>query len=347
MIVNEIFAKRQTIVVYTVKELTKMLDDQRLVLREVNAGQARMIRRYILDNVIQEQIYLPPIVAAIESGSLADGRPDSLIIIDGSQRMKALTQLESAVSRMTSSDDVAEQKKGFTLHYMLNQIEVAVQVFEGLSPKEMDQLYIDLNTKGKKVSLSKRISYDSRNEVNSLTNRLLKSHQLLRKAGVELEKAAVMRPRNTNLVSLSQLRRLVGYFMTGKVVSGKIAMHSESTGEVEETYELLMTWFDELFNLHDAKTIGDYKVSMLASYSVLSALTQYAYSGVENETYAVKQQTIQERMRKLSHVNWSPKQDVWKKFDGDERGKDKFYYLKHDKKTNQALIDWLRLEGGE
>lgn len=347
MIVNEIFSKKQTMVVYSVKELTDMLENERLALREVNEGQARMIRRYILENVVQEQIYLPPIVAAIERGSLEDGRPDSLIVIDGTQRMKAFSQLGGAVSRMTSSDDAAEQKQGFTLHYMLNKIQVAVQVFEGLSSKEMDQLYIDLNTKGKKVSLSKRISYDSRNEVNLLTNRLLESHQLLRKAGVELEKTAVMRPRNKNLVSLSQLRRLVGYFMTGKAINGKISMRSENIAQVDECFDILMSWFDELFKLHDAKTIGDYKLSMLASYPLLSALTQYVYGGIENEGFAVKKETIQRRMRNLSHLDWSQKQEIWKTFDGSVRGKDKYYYLNQDKKTNKALIDWLRLEGGD
>ncbi|WP_194841422.1 DNA sulfur modification protein DndB [Sporosarcina obsidiansis] len=347
MLVNEVFSKKQTIVVYSVKELTEMLADERLVLRDINKGQVLMIRRYIVDNIEEEQIYLPPIVARIESGSLDDGKPDKLIIIDGTQRVKALTQLEAATSRLINSEDPKEQKRGFTLHYMLHDIQVAVQIFEGLTTSEADQLYIDLNTKGKKVSLSKRIAYDSRNEINQLTNKVLKHNRLLRKAGVEQEKIAVLRPKNKNLLSLSQLRRLTGYFMTGKPVTGKLNMSSENIVHTEEVFDLINSWFDELFELYPADKIGDYEESMLASFPLLSALAQYAYEGLEQETFETKREMIQHRMQRLAHIDWSRDQEIWRKFDGTIKGKAKYYYLHHDKKTNDALVSWLRLEGGE
>jgi hypothetical protein len=77
------------------------------------------------------------------------------------------------------------------------------------------------------VSLSKRIAYDTRNEINRITNDILRDNGFLREAGVELEKRAVMRPTNQNLLSLSQL-------------------HSE------ENSELITGWFRELFALHPA-----------------------------------------------------------------------------------------------
>lgn len=39
-----------------------------------------------------------------------------------------------------------------------------------------------------------------------MTNEILQVNELLKVAGVEQEKHAVMRPKNKNLVSLSQLR---------------------------------------------------------------------------------------------------------------------------------------------
>ncbi|EGQ26808.1 hypothetical protein HMPREF9372_1199 [Sporosarcina newyorkensis 2681] len=347
MIINEVFSTRQSMFVYSVSELAEMLEDHRLHLREVNTGQVRMIRRYILENAEEGQIYLPPIVAMIQQGSLDDGKPKSLAIIDGTQRVKALAHLEAAVSKLINSDDPSEQKQGFTLHYMLPNVQVAVQVFEGLEQKQADQLYIDLNTKGKKVSLSKRISYDSRNEVNQLTNRILEGNEQLQKAGVELEKTAIMRPRNKNLLSLSQLRRLVGFFMTGKTVTGKLSMYAERQLPTEESFELINSWFDELFSLYPPETIGDYEHSMLASFPLLSAITQYAYEGLDQETFRAKQEILQQRMRRLAHIDWSRDQEAWKQFSGSTRGKAKYYYLNSDKKTNDALVQWLRLEGGE
>lgn len=347
MIIDQVFEKRQTIITYKAKELTGMVADHRLTLREVNKGQVLLIRRYILDNIISGQIYLPPLVARLKQGSLDDGKPNELMIIDGTQRMKALTQLGTAISKLTNSEDSQEQRKGFKLLYMLDEVEIAVQIFEGLTQAEADQLYIDLNTKGKKVSLSKRIAYDSRDEINRITNRLLADNELLTTAGVEEEKISVMRPKNKKFVSLSQLRQLVGYFMTGKSFSGKLKLGNEESSRTEEKLDLINTWFRELFELYPAKLIGDYNHSMLASFPLLSAVARYAYDGLENEPIAVRKEIIQQRMRSLEHVDWSRNQTFWEKFDGSVRGKKNYFFLKNDKKTNNALVEWLRLEGGE
>lgn len=347
MIIEQVFEKKQMMVTYMADELAAMLEDGRLVLREVNKGQVLQIRRYILDNILEEQIYMPPIIAMLPEGSLDEGKPAKLTIIDGTQRMRALTHLRSAITRLTNSDDPLEQKKGFALFYMLDQVQVAVQVFEGLTQKEADQLYIDLNTKGKKVSLSKRISFDSRDEVNQTTNQVLENHEQLKLAGVELEKTAVVRPRNKNLLSLSQLRRIVAFFVTGKLTDRQLTLTSEHQLNTEQHIELINIWFDELFNLYPAKTIGDYEQSMLASFPLLSALAQYAYEGLEEEGFKTKKVAVEQRMRRLAHVNWSRDQEIWKTFDGSIRGKDRYYYVNDNKKTNAALVKWLCLQGGE
>ncbi len=49
----------------------------------------------VFDNNETDQIYLPPNVARLEEESLEDGKPTKLSIIDGSQRIKALSQLEA------------------------------------------------------------------------------------------------------------------------------------------------------------------------------------------------------------------------------------------------------------
>ena len=347
MIINDVFNKRQTIVNYTLKELLEMLGNDRLTLRETNKIQVRMIRRYIFDNVLSEQIYLPPIVARLEEGSLDDGKPVRLSIIDGSQRVKALSQLESVVLKTINSEDEEERKKGFKLHYSVDKIEVAVQIFEGLTGAEADQMYIDLNTKGKKVSLSKRIAFDSRNDINQTTNQILKRNTLLREAGVEQEKHAVMRPKNKNLVSLSQLRQLVAFFITGKTISSNLALVSEVPQQNEENIELINTWFKELFKLHPIESIGNYEVSMFASFPLLSSIAIYAVAGMQDKPFNEKKQAIISRMNRLKNVEWERNSLVWREFKGSERGREKYFYLANDKKNIEALVAWLHRKGGE
>ncbi|WP_269051105.1 DNA sulfur modification protein DndB [Sporosarcina sp. G11-34] len=239
-----------------------------------------------------------------------------------------------------------ETNKGLQLLYTLDKIEISVQVFEGLDTNEADQLYIDLNTKSKKVALSKRISFDSRNEINQTTNEVLHGNRLLKEAGVEQEKRAVMRPKNKNFVSLSQLRQLVAYFITGKRISSSLAFKAEMTSQNDENIALINVWFEEVFKLHPVKTIGNYEVSMLASFPLLYAVAVYASEGLEEESVEGKAQTIVSRMQHLKKVNWARSKPEWRKFKGSERGREKYYYLANDKKNIEALISWLRRQGG-
>ncbi|MEK4406224.1 DNA sulfur modification protein DndB [Sporosarcina sp. FSL K6-6792] len=347
MIISDVFTKRQSIVVYTLPELLNMLEDNRLTVRKTNNLQVRKIRRYIFDNVHTKQIYLPPIVAWLEEGSLDEGKPDKISVIDGTQRVMALSQLRSVVLQTMNSEDEEEQRKALKLLYMFDKIEVAVQIFEGLSRSEADQMYVDLNTKGKKVSLSKRIAYDSRNDINQTTNRILQSNHLLRQAGVEQEKHAVMRPKNKNLISLSQLRQLVALFITGKAITSNLALDTGMQLQSEENIELINTWFEELFKLYPIESIGNYEVSILASFPMLTAIATYAVEGMEENSFNEKKQGIIDRMRKLKAISWQRESPIWREFEGSERGREKYYYLANDKKSIETLVAWLRQKGGE
>lgn len=347
MIINEVFTKRQTITTYTLDELLKMLKENRLILREVNPEQVRMIRRYLFDNILTSQIYLPPIVAYIEEGCLDDGKPTKLFVIDGTQRIKALSQLEGQVIKAVASDIEEEQKKGFTMQYALPQVTVAVQIFEGLTKEEANQMFIDHNTKGKKVALSKRIAYDSRNSINMMTNQILQTNTLLKEAGVEQEKHAVMRPKNKKLLSLSQLRGLVGLFSLGRPIKSQATLEAISPQQMEESVALMDAWFNELFALQPAETIGDYEVSMLASFPLQTAVATYSIEGLEALSFEEKKEEMIQRMRRLHAVDWTRAHPQWREFSGSERGRDQYYYLHDDKKTMAALVGWLRRKGGE
>ncbi|MCZ2258621.1 hypothetical protein [Sporosarcina sp. G11-34] len=112
MLINDVFTKRQTIINYPIKVILQMLTDKELTLKEINKMQVRMIRRYILDNLLTEQIYLPPIVARLEEGSyFMDSKPAKLIVIDGTQRVYALAQLSTYIGKAISSDDEETRDK--------------------------------------------------------------------------------------------------------------------------------------------------------------------------------------------------------------------------------------------
>lgn len=347
MFINEVFSKKQTIVTYTVQELTDMLERGQLVLREANKLHVRKLRKYVVSNILSRQIFLPPIVAMVLEGSLEDGRLDKLFIIDGTQRLKALTSFGMTISKLVDSDDALEAKRGFKLQYQLASVQIAVQIFEGMSMDEANQLYIDLNTKGKKVALSKRIAYDSRNEINLTTNRVLQTNAQLKIAGVEEEKAALIRPNNKKFLSLSQLRTLIALFVTDKYITSQLSIEHQMQQNIEENLSLFNLWLEELFQLYPAETIGNYEHSMLASFTLLQALAQYAVEDSKELPIETRREVVKKRMRALGHVDWSREQVVWEQFEGSRRGRKQYFYFSNKKSTIKELMGWLRTKEGE
>lgn len=346
MIISQVFKVKQTIVTYTVQELRAMYEKGYMEIRETGKVQVRKIRRYMLDNVTTNEIYLPPLVAYCEEGGLENGKPEQLNIIDGNHRMQALFQLEDVIAQQQNSEEDGEWSKAFKMNRMLSDMRLAVQIFEGLTMEDASQLYIDLNRKGKRVALSKRIAYDSRNLINRMTNEVLTSNLLLRTAGVEQEKNSVMRPKNKNLLSLSQLRQLVGLFID-QTPTSRIGLELEP--DIDETMasNLIQIWLNELFLLYPAETIGDYEESMFASFPLLFAVAEYSIDGMKEGSVEERQQIVKTRMRKLRDVEWNRDNPVWRQFEGSERGREQYYYLNNTKKNKVALVEWLKRQGGE
>lgn len=341
MISDIIFNKQQSIHSFPIEALEKMYMEGKLKLREVNTPQVRQIRRYILDNVLDERIYFPPVVAykkeKDESGMLH--------IIDGNQRIRAFIQLyEFTFDRLGIDDKKEEESARKVLDYIGNT-EIAVQVFEGLSEKEADQMYVDFNTKGKKVALSKRIAFDSRSQINQITNKVLQQNTILRVAGIEMEKRAVIRPANKNFLSLSQLRQVVTVFLTGKMAVDQ-DKSIELSMDMDQYLELIRTWLNELFELYPADSIGDYEDSMLASFPLLIAVVLYAVSGIKGMDFEERKSTVAARMKRLKEVNWSRSNPDWTKFEGSMRGVYKFFYLDNNKKNIDKMAEWLEQQGG-
>lgn len=347
MIVHDIFTKKQTIVTYSIDELKQMFEEGSLKLKEVQQPQVREIKKYITENVTEGQIYFPPFVANTEVGALSQNKkPNKLSIIDGSQRIKGLIQLEDFISKALKNDNPEISKQGFKLKYVLSSTELAFQLFEGLSLKEEGQLYIDLNTKGKKVALSKRISYDSRNEINRITNQVLQHNQQLIDAGVEMEKHAIIRPGNKKLVSLSQIRHLVGVILTGKTVNNITEMNKTFHLKTEEAIQIINCWFQELFELYPAKRIGNYHETILASFPMLQSLVIYANKGLSSKSFTTRQRVITERMKKLHNINWKRTNKEWEQFKGSRKGREQYFYLSKDKENINEIVKWLDRQRG-
>lgn len=347
MYIHSIFEKKQTFTFYSIQEIMEMVENNQIDLRETNASHVRNIRKYVVDNFMSNTVYFPPIVARIDGDILPKKKPNCLKIIDGSSRIRALIDFDQTILKLISSDDEVSQRKGFFLKYRLKEMNIGMQIIINLTDEEADQMYVDLNSKGKKVSLSKRISNDSRNAINVATNQLMQKHVGLKRAGIEVERASVIRPANKKFLSLSQLRSIVVLFLTGKQASSNLNIEVYGHREFDEMYELLTIFFDELFSMNSANTIGDYHETILASFPVIRAIAQYSIRDLQGQSFSTKKEKLIERMHALHTINWSREQEVWQQFDGSFKGKEQYYYLNSSKKAIAEIVNWLIDKGGE
>ncbi|ALP38133.1 hypothetical protein ASL14_20085 [Paenibacillus sp. IHB B 3084] len=334
---------KQSIELFKVKDLLRYVAENKVIFFDVSQTRIRTIRNYIVDNILNNEIYLPPLVIARNSEVVKENNTlsDRITIIDGNGRLLALSQISTVIDQKQKSLDPKELDQSESLRVFVNESSVALQIYEGLDHEEIMQAYVDFNTKGKKVALSKLIAYDSRNEINRISNDVLEQNTDLVKAKVERELKSLIKPNNKSFLNLSQLRKLIAIFLTSELKSELPKGNIKNKLNYEENIELINLWFEFLFKLHPPDTIGNYHKTMLASFPLLQALAYYAILGTKHMNFESKLKTVQERMSKLDVINFSPDQEQWELFKGIRRGKENYYYLSGNKDDILKIERWL------
>ncbi|MEH6941350.1 DNA sulfur modification protein DndB [Bacillus sp. JJ722] len=345
MIIQNVFSKKQRMIAISIKELNKMFEAGNITIRETNQAHVRRIKDYMLENALDNNIYFPPLVATLPNSEIELENPKYIQIIDGSHRLKAIIQVNELIQKAIKNENAEMIKKGYKLLSIIDQTSIAIQLIGELSIEESNQLYIDLNTKGKKVSLSKRISYDSRNILNRITNIILATNHTLQIAGVEMEKRSMIRPANKKLLSLSQLRQLVNIFISGSMLLTKQTLDSVQQLKEEEYIDLVNIWLDELFILYSPNNIGNDHDSIFANFPILVSMALYVNKGQQNSSFEQRKLAIQRRMKAVSKLDWNRHNENWLQFSGSRRGKQNYYYIDYKKATIMRIIEWLESEG--
>ncbi|WP_179033093.1 DNA sulfur modification protein DndB [Paenibacillus kribbensis] len=334
---------KQSIELFRVKDLLKYVAEDKVNFFDVSQTRIRTIRNYIVDNILNNEIYFPPLVVAryTEEAKEDSRLSDQLTIIDGNGRLLALSQISTVIDQKQKSLDPKELDQSESLRIFISESSIAIQIYEGLNQEEIMQAYVDFNTKGKKVALSKLIAYDSRNEINRISNDVLEQNTDLVKAKVERELKSLKKPNNKSFLTLSQLRKIISIFLTSELKSELPKGNIKNKLNYEENIDLINEWFKSLFKLHPPDTIGNYHKTMLASFSILQAIAYYAIRGTSQMNYESKLKTIQERMSKIYIINFSPNHEQWELFKGVRRGKDNYYYLSGNKDDVLKIERWL------
>ncbi|WP_299093881.1 DNA sulfur modification protein DndB [uncultured Metabacillus sp.] len=320
---------KTTIEYMTLTDLAKRLAEDQIILRETIKEHVQNLRKYLINGIDKKQAYLPMLVV----NKASDG---TLQMIDGSTRARAIYTLYVMLQNKKLEKDETMTKVAV---YFENS-SIGIQVFHQLTEEECDQLYIDFNTKGKKVALSKLIEYDSRHLDNQITNMLMETNTMLKEAGIDTEKRSIIRPTNRNFLSLSQLRQIVKIFMEGYHLAVKKEGHKTYPLDEKEYVELINAWINELFKWQHPRDAGNYHKTLLASFPVILSLAYYVNEEVIDKPLEDRFKVMKSKMKALDTIDWSSENKLWEKFKGSHRKGTNLYFLSNEPATIKQLVNY-------
>src|SRR5699024_1190786 len=157
----------------------------------------------------------------------------TFLVLDGQHRIKAL-------ERYVQKEDDQNKIKNIL------KSKITIQIYFNLTEKEKRQLFIEINGKSKKVSQNISVSFDDRNPMNSLVSDLLKNKRgnPIIKMGVEQKLSRIVRPSNTNWISLVRLARFISL-----VLLGTQEPSSSNKVIIKEQYEEVFSFLQQYFLL--------------------------------------------------------------------------------------------------
>ena len=311
----------------TLPYLAKQFEEDHIILRTSMKEHVQALRKYMINGMDKKRVFLPMIVA----NKTSEGK---LQIIDGSTRVRAIYSLYQYLQNKEDDEKHTKAKVYF------ENSSLGIQVFHDLTEEQCNQLYIDFNTRGKKVALSKLIEYDSRHLDNIITNRILETNSQMKEAGIETEKRAVIRPTNKNFLSLSQLRQLVNIFTTGKHILSNQENTQKYLLKEQDYVELVNSWINEIFLWEKPKEIGNYQHTMLASFPVMISIAYFVNEDMIHKPLETRLSFMKARMRTLAEIDWSSHHADWRQFKGSYRHAANLYFLSNEPATIKQLLQW-------
>lgn len=198
----------------TVEELLKNYSIDSEVNRDIGQERVRRLKKYIETYDTEIGIYFPSVILAASFKNMAEDLTvashgnvpvlhfsdrATLTVIDGQHRIKALESFKRTCDDLERLTDV------------LNST-VTVQIYLGLTKDEQRSLFLDINSKSKKVPLGLAFQFDERDPFNRLIKDLLKEYSIFDVVKVS-QKSSMRRPQNKEWISYTRFHRFLSFLL--------------------------------------------------------------------------------------------------------------------------------------
>lgn len=312
-LVNHINGESQAIMTtqITVRELLEVYKIDNVINRDINYARLGPLATYI-DSIDSEVgIFLPSLVFAFTGDpskyydtsrkelSLPPGV--KLKVIDGQHRIKGLEHL------LRHSSDTAKKEK-------ILDSTLTAQIYFGLDEVDEKNVFVDINSNAKRVSMSLITKYDTRDIMRVLVRDTFESCRALENAGVEFMKSRIVRPKNTLLFTSARLKNFISILLFGRP---KLSKKAEQL--IKDKYDDVLAFLDKFFVvLFDAlpPVPGDVNKYTLGHEALQNAIAYYLHEQIISEAdkdieWIPDWELV---LEKLEYFDWSVRNPLFQQY---------------------------------
>lgn len=312
-LINRINGNNQAIMTtqIAVRDLLKVFMIDNSINREINYARLKPLSKYIDSFDSDIGIFLPSLVFSFNEDPIKyydkerkELRIDpgvKLKVIDGQHRIKGLEYLIRDTGDIQRRENILDST-------------LTAQIYFGLKDIDEKNVFVDINSNAKRVSMSLITQYDTRDIMRVLVRDTFNTCQALEIAGVELSKSRIVRPNNTLLFTSARLKNFIIALLFGKVKIGK-------KGEklIQDKYDDILAFLDKFFTvLFDAlpPIPGDVMKYVLGHEGLQNAIAFYLHEEiiVESEKDLIWIPDWELSVEKLKYFDWSIRNSLFQPY---------------------------------
>jgi DNA sulfur modification protein DndB len=322
-----------------IRDILELYKIDKNINRDISYGRIPKIVKYLENQDDEMGIFFPALVFSFRGNPVNYYSKDfelelpfekKLIVIDGQHRIKAMERF------LENTNDINKKEK------ILNSF-LTVQIYFGLQVEDEKNLFADINSNVKKVSMSLITKFDTRDVLNVLVTELYEVCDALQTAKIEFNKNRLARPGNDYFSTSSRLKELISIILFGKKSPNK-----KDTVNLAEQYDDILVFLDKLFselfrNLPNHP--GNVLDNILGHYAIQQSIGYYINDAIIlNETKIEWVSNWEEDIEVLSQISWKVTNPLWKKFLITTRKNTSYEYLAIEEYQSNQLFDLIKKE---
>jgi len=307
--------------------------------RDISYGRIPKIVKYLENQGNEMGIFFPALVFSFRGNPINYYSKDfelelpfekKLIVMDGQHRIKAIERF------LENTNDIDKKTK------MLNSF-LTVQIYFGLQIDDEKNLFADINSNVKKVSMSLITKFDTRDALNVLVTELYNVCDALQIAKIEFNKSRLARPANDYFSTSSRLKEFISITLFGKKSPNK-----KDIANLAIQYDDIIVFLDKLFselfrNLPPYP--GNVLDNILGHYATQHALGYYLHDAIITDDTKIDWIiNWEEEIETLSDISWKVNNPLWKKFLITNRKNTPYEYTKIEEYQSKQLFELIKKE---